>query len=403
MVIKRFISCLFVLTLLTVTGGAGNSLAETIYFTESFEGSSGSILEAYLDDSRLEELITTSGNPTGVALDPGAGKIYWIETESSRILRANLDGSEQEELLTASGRPTGIALDPAAGKLYWTEVHFDGYFSFGYVLRASLDGSEPEQIISTSGNANGITLDPAAGKLYWTHSSDDLFTPDNIQVTNLDGSGMEAIVTTLGEPHGIALDLETGKLYWTEQFDDALDIIQRSNLDGSEVEELMTTSANPYGIALDTAGGKVYWTECFDDSSGVVQRANLDGSDVEALITTSGTPYAVIFSQETIVSQETGQEDEDEDGISDDEDNCPSSDLSETIVINGRDTGVLNQLFDDGCTISDRIADCAMAAGNHGSFVRCVAKLTNSLKKENLLTGKEKGAIQRCAAKAKSH
>ena len=37
MFMKRFISCLFVLTLLTGTGGAGNSFAETIYFTETFD------------------------------------------------------------------------------------------------------------------------------------------------------------------------------------------------------------------------------------------------------------------------------------------------------------------------------------------------------------------------------
>ena len=52
-------------------------------------------------------------------------------------------------------------------------------------------------------------------------------------------------------------------------------------------------------------------------------------------------------------------EDTDGDGIPDDEDDCPFSDLSETVVIDGCDSGVQNVLFDDGCTISDLISQCA--------------------------------------------
>ena len=49
-----------------------------------------------------------------------------------------------------------------------------------------------------------------------------------------------------------------------------------------------------------------------------------------------------------------------------------------TIVIGGIDTGVPNHLFDNGCTMSDLIADAAAAANNHGQFVSAVDKLTNS-------------------------
>ena len=41
-----------------------------------------------------------------------------------------------------------------------------------------------------------------------------------------------------------------------------------------------------------------------------------------------------------------------------------------------------------------------LPAKNHGQFVSCVAKLTNSLKKQGLITGAEKGEIQSCAAQA---
>lgn len=57
--------------------------------------------------------------------------------------------------------------------------------------------------------------------------------------------------------------------------------------------------------------------------------------------------------------------DSDGDGIPDDEDACSDSDLSATVVIDSCDSGVENQLFDDGCTISDLIEECADDVSNH--------------------------------------
>ena len=92
--------------------------------------------------------------------------------------------------------------------------------------------------------------------------------------------------------------------------------------------------------------------------------------------------------------------DSDGDGIIDDLDACPHSDLAATVVIGGCDSGVPNTLFANGCTIADLIAHCAANASNHGQFVSCVAELTNTLKANGAITGKQKGAIQSCAAKS---
>jgi len=97
-------------------------------------------------------------------------------------------------------------------------------------------------------------------------------------------------------------------------------------------------------------------------------------------------------------------QDTDGDGVPDDfptgSDECDESDLTPTVVIDGCDSGVANTLFEDGCTISDEIAECAEGAKNHGKFVSCVSKLTNGLKKDGLISGKEKGKIQKCAAQS---
>jgi hypothetical protein len=92
--------------------------------------------------------------------------------------------------------------------------------------------------------------------------------------------------------------------------------------------------------------------------------------------------------------------DSDDDGIPDNKDECPNSDLSATVVIGGCNSGVTNTLFSSGCTISDLTAACAEGASSHDQFVSCVAHVTNDLKKAGTITGQQKGAIQSCADQA---
>jgi len=96
-----------------------------------------------------------------------------------------------------------------------------------------------------------------------------------------------------------------------------------------------------------------------------------------------------------------GQEETtDNDGVGDACDECLESDLSELVIVDHCDSGVDNFLAENGCTISDDIMECADGAKNHGKFVSCVSKLTNGLKKDGLISGKEKGKIQKCAAQS---
>jgi len=70
------------------------------------------------------------------------------------------------------------------------------------------------------------------------------------------------------------------------------------------------------------------------------------------------------------------------------------------VMIDGRDTGVVDQASNGCNTISGQIEACADAASNHGQFVKCVSHLTNELMKAGYITGEEKGSIVSCAARA---
>jgi hypothetical protein len=90
--------------------------------------------------------------------------------------------------------------------------------------------------------------------------------------------------------------------------------------------------------------------------------------------------------------------DSDGDGVVDAADSCPDSDLEPTVVIDGCDSGVGNQLFADGCTMTDLLSQCADEAVDNPAYVSCVAALLQGWKKDGLIVPGEQGAIRSCAA-----
>jgi hypothetical protein len=94
------------------------------------------------------------------------------------------------------------------------------------------------------------------------------------------------------------------------------------------------------------------------------------------------------------------ESDIDGDGVPNSQDNCPNSILNSTVVIDGCNTGVPNYMTPKGCTILDKIRQCATNARNHGQFVTCVNDLTNDLARTGILTSQQKSKIQKCATQS---
>jgi len=163
--------------------------------------------------------------------------------------------------------------------------------------------------------------------------------------------------------------------------------------DPDDVILILDRKIGNYSITVapepDAEPTDLYSLEVLADDTTVVLAQNVPVSDIP------DQPYIIVSTEEGIHAFDT-----DGDGIPDNVDNCPESNLEQTIIIVGCDSGVKNLLFEDGCTMSDLIAECADGAKNHGKFVSCVSHLTNDWKKRKLISGKEKGAIQSCAAQA---
>jgi len=93
--------------------------------------------------------------------------------------------------------------------------------------------------------------------------------------------------------------------------------------------------------------------------------------------------------------------DKDLDGLADERDACPTSNLAPTIVVGGINTGVANAMFTNGCTVNDTIAQIAAGAKTHGGFVSGLAHLLDSLVAQGTITDAEKDRIQSAAAHTK--
>lgn len=80
-------------------------------------------------------------------------------------------------------------------------------------------------------------------------------------------------------------------------------------------------------------------------------------------------------------------------------DACPDSDSRDTVIIGGDNTGISNVDVGNGCTINDLIAE-RDAYTDHGSFVRHVTAVTDSLVDAGTLTRRQQGTIVRAAARS---
>jgi len=122
------------------------------------------------------------GRPT---VDPAAQSVYYGNLGTGEIRRCDYDGSNDVLVVAGGDDPAGIALDTGAGKIYWT----DAQTVTNYIARADLDGTDVEILVdfplASSGLAD-IHVDPDAGAIYWIDEITD--QEKGVWTAALDGS-----------------------------------------------------------------------------------------------------------------------------------------------------------------------------------------------------------------------
>ena len=100
--------------------------------------------------------LTDGGTATGTASFsvniPAPGHLYWANSGNGTIMEANLDGTNPQTIVTGQSNPVGIAVD--AQHLYWANR------DSGTIAEANLDGTNPQTIVSGQSDAQGMTVGP---------------------------------------------------------------------------------------------------------------------------------------------------------------------------------------------------------------------------------------------------
>ncbi|MBV9921607.1 MAG: hypothetical protein JOY78_12240, partial [Pseudonocardia sp.] len=214
------LGCALALSICAIGGLASTAAASDSIYWSSYMNPGG-ILVGGLGGAGAQSLFSGEISPEGVAIDAAAGKIYWAETGTGAgtgtangtgtIRVANLDGTGARDLFTGESQPSGVAINPAAGLIYWA----DAVRGAGTIRVGNLDGTGSARTLFAGEDwPVGVTIDPTDGKIYWGSYNSYL-----IRVGNLDGSG---VATTLfsGEnsPTELAVDPAAGKIYWSQEF-----------------------------------------------------------------------------------------------------------------------------------------------------------------------------------------
>jgi DNA-binding beta-propeller fold protein YncE len=193
-------------------GAAFDPVARQIYWCEA-NYTNARILRAERDLSGIQVIVSGGSVFRGLAIDLAGRHLYWTSSNQligGNIFRSDLDGNNAGEILNLRGvpqNPRGIALYPGAGKLYWADFGADA------ILRADLDGGNVETVrnLEVGSGAYGIALDVAHNHLYWSE-----YNSGQILRSDLDGQNGEKVVTELVNPTYIALDLQNDIIAWTE-------------------------------------------------------------------------------------------------------------------------------------------------------------------------------------------
>jgi hypothetical protein len=253
------------------------------------------------DGSGLDDLINHILGPTDIAVDPVAGKVYWIDDMRRPLVvsRSNLDGSSIEDIpITAFtglawGGVASVAVDPVLRRLY-VGFYGSGLGYVGGIASGSLDGPVDTVVLGEGwDNIVDIVVGTLGDDLYYSSQERHL-----IGRIAEDGSAHYPVVSKI-DPRGIALAapeivghrVQRPRIFWVERGQDCTSNscgsyeakIRSANEDGSDVVDVLVGLSEPAYLGIDQHAAMMMWS---DPGSGEIKRARLDGSDIQTIVAT---------------------------------------------------------------------------------------------------------------------
>jgi len=290
----------------------------------------------------------------------------------------------------------GTGMQPCCGNGWWKSDPSSCYMDNGYIFQADCDSRVTTKLNTFPACSNpgimaskAVTISPATGQ-----------NTDNIFIL---GYNIKADIITL---LGATIERSLSPNYFTET---GRFTVREVSPGGAELMKVILDDPRELSFGDQKnfeqgmmMGDDVDFFVVMPFKSGAATIEIIDNETRKKVHEADVTQLVIDFCEKVnYTDPECLSFDLDNDGIPDAEDKCITSDMSAFIIINACGTGVRNKPVKNGCTMNDLIAQCAGSAKNHGKFVSCIANLTNGWKKDKIISEKEKGAIQTCAAKAK--
>ncbi|MBE3044613.1 hypothetical protein IMZ48_19020 [Candidatus Bathyarchaeota archaeon] len=195
----------------------------------------GSVMSSNLDGSDSQVLIPTGQvhTPKQLVVAEKSRKLYFCDREGTSVHRCDFDGKDHEVLVSHQDKETdmtdwcvGIAVDEGAGKIYWTQKG-PSKAGKGRIFRAGVEipsgesagsRSDVELLFENLSEPIDLELDTAEQALYWTDRGEHpLGCSLNRVSLGACGSGEkvtpEILARHFHEPIGLKLDVESHKVY----------------------------------------------------------------------------------------------------------------------------------------------------------------------------------------------
>ncbi|XP_062306137.1 low-density lipoprotein receptor-like [Osmerus eperlanus] len=202
----------------------------------------GSVYRIPMDGISKKPVLLLQGHGAvlGLAVDWVRELLYLTNANSHSVNVAALDGSSQRLLIGGLDRPTGVAVEPLLGLVFWADSG-----TSPRIERASLDGHNRTVLVtSVIWNPVAISLDGPRLLLFWADAG-----MRTISRIDFEGRHRKTVVESNGyldKPFGLAVF--EGRVYWSEATTKSICSAEKHN--GSRFHVLLHSIKSPGGLVL---------------------------------------------------------------------------------------------------------------------------------------------------------
>ncbi|NP_001291525.1 vitellogenin receptor precursor [Solenopsis invicta] len=187
------------------------------------------------------EVIVTTGLAliTGIDVDWITKNIYFADEDNHCIGVCTNDGTYCTVLIKDTDKPTGVALLPTQGKMYWSD-----WGTFPHIAVAGMDGKNVRIFVNVKLEwPKSVTIDYPNERLYWVDAKSKM-----IESVRLDGTDRRIVLhDIIQEP--FSMTVFQNKLYWSDWESNGIQTCNKFT--GKDWKILIRNHNKPYSVHMD--------------------------------------------------------------------------------------------------------------------------------------------------------